>query len=278
MKPSASLRMVPRLFLVLALSGAAALAYVTDSSLRLPPDSATFLPPVVGGSYTDPVFGSAIKRISDARATPDAAGGSGNLTFVNDEYSTMSPFNRGATRLLLQHESYFGLHDGEGNFIKNLPFEINASSEPRWSREDAAVLYYLAGNQLKRYDVVTEVASVVHTFNEYGRIRGNGESDICFDGDHFVLAGDGREVFVYEISTDRKGPVLDTCGRGFDSLYITPNDNVTITWLQAGTGRYNGIELYDRNMSFLRQVTRAGGHMDVTRDVNGDEVLVWANS
>src|SRR5262249_55046748 len=29
---------------------------------------------------------------------------------------------------------------------------------------------------------------------------------------------------------------------------------------------------------FIRQLTHAGGHMDVTRDVNGDEVLVWANS
>src|SRR5262245_36050534 len=196
MKPSATLRLLPRLAVALSLSGAVALAYVTDSSLRVPPDYATFLPPVLGGSYTDPVFGTPVKRISDARNTPDDAGGSGTLTFVTDEYSTMTPFNSDSTRLVLQHESYFGLHDGEGNFIKNLPFEINASAEPRWSRREPTLLYYLAGNQLKQHDVSTEVTTVVHTFSEYSRIRGNGESDICFDGDHFVLAGDGREVFV----------------------------------------------------------------------------------
>ena len=73
-------------------------------------------------------------------------------------------------------------------------------------------------------------------------------------------------VFVYEISTDTKGPVFDTGGRGFDSLYITPNNNVTITWLEPGTARSSGIEFFDRNMKFQRQVARAGGHMDVTRD------------
>jgi len=31
-------------------------------------------------------------------------------------------------------------------------------------------------------------------------------------------------------------------------------------------------------MNFQRQVAHAGGHMDVTRDTNGNEVLVWTNS
>src|SRR5262249_24898514 len=54
--------------------------------------------------------------------------------------------------------------------------------------------------------------------------------------------------------------------------------NVIITWLANGSNRFNGIELFDRNMNFLRQLTHAGGHMDVTRDVNGDEVLAWVAS
>jgi hypothetical protein len=53
---------------------------------------------------------------------------------------------------------------------------------------------------------------------------------------------------------------------------------VTVTWKTAGTARFTGIELFDTNMKFQRQVAHAGGHMDVTRDTNGDEVLVWTNS
>jgi hypothetical protein len=273
---------IPRVFVVLSVwlgSGVApASAFLIDNLVHTPPDYVTLVPPAPGNSYVDPVFGTTIKRLSDARQTVDAAAGSGVLEFITNEYSTMSPFNSNATQLLLQHQSYFGLYDGHGRFLKNLPFEVSASTEPRWSRADPDALYFVSGNRLKKLNVGSGTTTVVHTFTEYGGIRGAGESDICFDGDHFVLAGDGRYIFVYEISTDRKGPVFDTGGHGFDSLYITPNDNVTITWHQSGTARYNGIELFDRDMRFLRQVTRAGGHMDVTRDANGDEVLVWCNS
>jgi hypothetical protein len=255
-----------------------AFTYLQDRNVPLPPDYRTFVPPKAGGSYKDPMFGTIIKRISDATKTPDVAGGRSRLAFIANEYSTMSPFNQDGSKLLLLHLSYFALYDGEGNFIENLPFEITSVSEPRWSRRNPNILFYVSENQIKQFDVAGGKASVVHTFKEYRSVRGHGESDICFDGDHLVLAGDGRFVFVYEISTDRKGPVFDTGGREFDSLYITPDDHVTITWVQPGTSRYQGIELFDRDMNFLRQVTRAGGHMDVTRDTDGGEVLVWANA
>ena len=92
--------------------------------------------------------------------------------------------------MLLQHFSYFGLYDGSGNFLNNLPFEISASAQPRWSRTAPYVLYYVSGNQLKQYNVVTNAKSVVHTFAEYSSVTGKGKSDISFDGDHFVLVGD----------------------------------------------------------------------------------------
>ena len=252
-------------------------AYVNDANIYQPPNYSTFQPPAVGGSYTEPVFGTSIKRISNALATPNLDSG-GNLIFITDEYSTMSPFNMDNSKILLVHQSYYALYDGSGNFLKALPFEINTTSEPRWSHTDPNVLYYHYINQLKQYNVSTGATAVVHIFSEYSSITGKGESDISYDGNHFVLVGDNRFVFVYEISTNTKGPAFDTGGRGFDSVYITPNNNVTISWLQAGTNRYNGIELFDRNMIFLRQVAHVGGHMDVTLDTDGSEVLVWTNS
>ena len=38
--------------------------------------------------------------------------------------------------LLLIQQSYFGLYDGNGAFLKALPMEVNASSEPRCSNSD----------------------------------------------------------------------------------------------------------------------------------------------
>ena len=254
-----------------------ALAYLTDAGIHIPLDYFTFLPPLAGGSYVDANFGTSIKRLSNALGTKSAVA-SGNLTQVTNEYSTMSPFNNDNTFLILQHDSYFGLYSGAGDYLRDLPFAINTGAEPRWSRTDPNVLYFLSSNQLKRFNVSTEAMSVVHTFLEYSAIRGMGESDISVDGNHFALIGDSKEIFVYEISTDRKSAVFNTGGRSFDSLYITPHNNVTVTWFTAGTGRYNGIEMFDSNMNFLRQVARAGGHMDIAQDVNGDEVLLWANA
>lgn len=260
-----------------ALCGRTARAEIGDASVHAPSDYLTRRPPSVGATYEDPVFGTAIRRLSDARQTPDDAAGSGMLPWIFPEYATPAIFNSDNSHFLLAHGSYFGIYGADGRFQKDAPFEVSASTEPRWSRRDPNVFYYKAGNALKQYDVVSGESRVVHSFAEFGRIGGRGESDICFDGNHFVIVGDDRYVFVYEISSDHKGSMLDTAGRPFDSVYISANDDVTITWLSAGRDRFQGIELYDSGMRFLRQVARAGGHMDMGRDVNGDPVLVWAN-
>lgn len=253
-------------------------AYLTDSTIRKPPDYLQLVPPDAGQIYRDPVFGTPIKRVSDALAQA-IPGALGSLAFIVNEYASMSPFNSTNSKLLLQHQSFFALYDGSGNFIRNLPFEVNASSEPRWSRLDPDIFYYVSGNQLKKYDTATDSISVLRAFSEYSTIHGSGESDICFDGDHLVLVGDHRDIFVYELSTDHKGPALNTVGLGgFDQVYITPKDNVLVGWYARGSDRFQGVELYDRNLSFQRQVAPAIGHMDVTRDINGEEVLVWANA
>ncbi|HXJ44789.1 MAG TPA: hypothetical protein VNH18_36215, partial [Bryobacteraceae bacterium] len=251
-----------------------AFAQLTSTGIELAPNYDTFVPPTVGVTYVDPTFGSTIKRVSNALGTPNADAG-GKLTWIQNEYSTMSPFNSDNSKFILVHQSYFALYDGSGFYIHDLPLEVNSSSEPRWSRKDNVTLYYHSGNRLKSYNISTGEIAVVHTFSEYSSISGNGEMDISSDGDHFVYCGDSRYIFVYQISTDKKFTVFDTAGRSFDSEYITPNNNVIVSWTQSGTVRYTGQELFDINMNFLRQVGHADGHKDVTRDSNGSEVLVW---
>ena len=263
--------------LLFALSLGAGYAAVSDKNVYVPSSYTTFLPPDLGGSYTDSNFGTTIQRISSAASQRNAITGS-PFSFITHEYSTMSPFNKDNSRILILHQSYFALYDAAGKYVKDCPFEVHASSEPRWSRTDSNILYFISGNQLKQYNASTDAVSVVHSFNEYSTISGKGESDISLDGDHFVFAGDKRFVFLFQVSTKTKGSVMDTAGRGFDSIYVTPNNNVTVTWFQAGTSRYTGIELFDGNMNFQRQVSRAGGHMDFARDVNGDEVLLLINA
>jgi hypothetical protein len=256
---------------------ALAAAYSIDRDARAPVNYFTLPPPPPGQRLLDAAYGTAVWRVSDARHQPNAAD-SGNLAFIVNEYSTVSSFNQDDSWLLLQHQSYFALYDGQGHYVRDLPLEVSAAAEPRWSRRDSNLLYYLAGNALKRYDAATGARTLVRAFPEYAKVSGRGEADLCFDGDHLVLVGDDRDIFVYELSTDTKGPRLDASGHPFDSVQIAPGDQVVVTWYQAGTGRYAGIELFDRSMTFQRQLTAAGGHGDVGRDVDGQPVLVWLNA
>jgi len=270
-------RSVSPVWLLVTGSLGIAFAQLTTTGVEPAPNYDTFVPPAVRASYIDPVFGTTIKRVSDARNTPNSDQG-GYLQWITNEYSTMSAFNSDNSRFILVHQSYFGLYDGTGFYLSALPLEINSSSEPRWSRKDRATLYFHAANQLKSYDISTGAVGVVHTFSEYSSISGNGEMDISFDGDHFVFAGDNEFIFVYQISTDRQFKVFDAGRQPFDSMYITPDNNVIVSWLVSGTSRYTGQELFDTNMTFLRQVGHADGHKDVTRDTAGNEVLIWTNS
>ncbi len=273
-----SMRLALILPCVAAIATSVAIAQITSTGIELAPSYDTFVPPTVGGSYSDPVFGSSIKRVSNALATPNASSG-GYLTWIENEYSTASAFNNDNSKFVLVHESYFALYDGTtGLYLNSLPFEINASSEPRWSRKDLVTLYYHAGNQLKSYNISTGGINVIHTFTEYSSISGNGEMDISIDGDHFVFVGDSYNVFVYQISTDTKYNVFNTNGVNFDSVYITPNNEVILSWYPTGTTRGTGQELFDINMNFLRQVGHADGHKHLTVDTNGQEVLIWTNS
>ena len=143
-------RRILLLGLLLLLGGQHGVAYVTDAGLYAPLNYFTFQPPAAGTSYVDPAFGTTITRLSDALTAPDNAN-VGPLGLIANEYSTMSPFNDDGSRLLLQHRSYFALYDGDGRYLRDLPFEISAASEPRWSQHDRNVFYYRTGNQLKQY-------------------------------------------------------------------------------------------------------------------------------
>src|SRR5262249_1675943 len=159
-------------FLLLIAGTRLAVAYTTNTSVYIPANYTGFQPPAVGGSYTDAVFGTAVKRISDAMHTPDVGRG-GMVQTISQEYSSMTPFNMDNTRLLLQHFSYFALYDGSGNFIENLyNYGIRSDTEPRWSRTDPNEFYYVSGNQFRKFNIGTHTSITVHTFSEYGVISG----------------------------------------------------------------------------------------------------------
>lgn len=231
-------------------------------------------PPPVGYIYRDPKYQTPIVRLTDAVRTPNAAADR-MLTQCRPEYSTPSPWNLDDSRLLIQYDSYFALHDGNGQYLRTLPFAVNASSEPRWSRKNASNLYYISGNTLMACHCDSGTSVVVKRFDGYSRISGKGEGDVAQDHDRLVLCGDDRFVFIFDAVTGQQFSGLDFAGRSLDSLYITPDGSgFTATWV--GTG---GIGLFDLNGRFVRQLAVSGSHMDIARDPrNGEAGLLRTNS
>src|SRR5262245_41095126 len=135
-----------------------AIGILDDRGVHVPANYTNWTPPAVGVSFTDSAFGSLMTRLSNGPAQFNDA--------VHHEYATMSPFNKGNTRILLLTEnSGFYVADLRGNVIVTPDqFPVNSSSEPRWSVTDSEVLYFHEprGNQIKKYDLRTHQSSVVY--------------------------------------------------------------------------------------------------------------------
>lgn len=204
------------------------------------------------------------KRISDAR--------SHGIAFISPEYPTVCPFNADNSRLLLVHVDHYGLYTGDGEFLRELP--IAANGEARWSA-DPNVLYYVNVNvnALYAYNLTADSIDLVQVFKNYKRISGHGESDTSPDGNHLVLSGDHKEVFIFNASTKEILTSIETDGR-FDGLYLTDSLSIVITWNQE-TGR--GITLTPL-AGPARQIAPVLSHQDVTVGLDGNPYLVWANA
>jgi len=76
-------------------------------------------------------------------------------------------------------------------------------------------------------------------FSEYSSISGNGEMDISSTATiSYSSATTSSSSFTNQ--HDTKYTAFDAGSRSFDSVYITPNNNVILSWYPSGTARYTG--------------------------------------
>lgn len=189
-----------------------------------------------------------------------------------NEYSSVRCCNSDCSKILIIAVDHFICLAGDGTFLKDLP--IGASQQPRWSRKDPSIFYFVLGSQLRQMNVVTGSQAIVHTFDEYTAITGKGESDLSADGDHMVFAGDDRDVFVFTLSTGLKGPVYPQT-EAFDGLKITPDNHILLSRARDPHSEVDGIYLVDEGM---RRLTSYDEHAAVGRGTDGSEILVWVRA
>lgn len=210
------------------------------------------------------------------------------------EYATTNCYNAPSETIILQSLDgrcvLVSLKTGE---ITKIP-DLVSYEEPRWDSLDKNVFWHTRGRKIIKRNLQDLSTLEIHKeFTEFvdydpvGRpgVQGLGEGDI--EGNNFGLAGmrpDGRrEVFLYDVTNNVKGKalVLDPDGsdqtfmdsgraHSLDNIYATPDGNLQIGWYKTGNSRFTGIELYDKDMNFIRQLATVMGHNDVS-----SRGLVW---
>ena len=275
---------------------------ISDAPI-LPPDYDSFQPPAEkGGAYLDPAFETQVCRITTCGAEYDDAMGG---YFSNSEICIFN--SDGSLFLAVENvkengveKLYTYLYDGQTgariNYIGQntmRPWWIRWALADKYKKDGQYVyfdpvycFYKYEGNQILLYDVrdMSEF-KVIKTFSEYNEIGpAGGEGDISDNGRYWCLDGDDHELFVYDLIDDIKYPVsnfdLGSLGSygsatGVDYATVSPKGNyIIVSWTtDPSLERYHGIEVYDKEWNFIRQVHPDIVHWEVGVDTFGEEVV-----
>src|SRR5215470_2196657 len=113
-----------------------------DGLTHIPPRFNDFMPPERGASYTDPQYGCAVIRLTDAKSQFKLA--------IHHQYSTISAVNQDDARVMLLTEWGQGtIVDMNGNTVvapRDFP-GMNAGNVP-WASNSSDTFYYTNGNTL----------------------------------------------------------------------------------------------------------------------------------
>jgi hypothetical protein len=274
---------------------ATALAGETDPSRIVQPPSMPL--PAAGTSFTDPIFGTSIKRIANP-----ADFGSNEL---RPEYSQLQAWNADGSLLLvnagliLETKGYTLAH--------KIDYGWPASGQAlRWSPVDPNKLYYIGGDfggcgkaglyeyRLTPGNPMAGTPVLVKCFPEYQRLlKDQSWEEMSEDGRIIALVGtkaaDNKwgyvaEVFAFDVVSGTKYrplelPVDPTWGPVVgDRAAASPSGKYVLVQFSGGTGRMRGLEAFDLNMNYLGKVHTGNGHGDLARDASGNEWAIVDNS
>lgn len=219
------------------------------------------VPPLSRPGYlqtiTDPVFGTKITRISDESMGLASAG------YMQHHYSKDQPWNSDMT--LIKLKGTRAILDAKTYQVFKKP---SAKGESRWSTVDPNIMFYVQGNQFRKWNVRSDADTLLHTFSEGALEIGPYEGNISV-GDRYVVLTVGTLAIVYDILND---------------VVIAKKDLGPIDWAtMSQSGNYIvsrpessalGVVVYDLNLNMLRKIFDKGQHGDVGYDAAGNEVFV----
>jgi hypothetical protein len=261
--------------------------FITDLVVRQETKTAV---PGARVQYTDPVFGTCITRVTDAKQDKSAEDESAG---IKNEYSRVQAFNSDNTRFIIRGIAGTWYIYSTSNLepVK----EISIGTDPRWDSENPDILYHSDGTGLYSYDVDSDKNSLLHDFASdfpgkelaaaWTRYEGSPSYDSRYWG---IMAQDNdwkiAGFAVYDAEEDKVLAKRDIAGEyGADSVTISPSGDYFLAYFdnycehgELGTDSSPcGLMVYDRDLTNGRGLLRIIGHSDTAVDAKGDDVLVY---
>jgi hypothetical protein len=240
--------------------------------------------PAVGVSVTDPVFGTTVKRLTNALT-------SGSLG-IAPQYSKRQAWNANDSLMLLLNcdDGYFSLYDGNtGQFIRPLDDPPVGGEDVFWHPTNKYRIIYAGDSILYSYDIRTNERTPLHVFTAYTWINTRGEGNLSNDGRYYAFIGQNydygtgevtfSDIVVYDLVMDQVIALMpvthDSTAGAIDWISISPSGNyVVVDHSDSDSARHHGVEVYDRNLNFLWQRPVGAGHSDLGLDTYNQDFLV----
>ncbi len=251
-------------------------AAMNDMNSYPPPGHNTFVPPAKGQSYTDPVFGAQIWRVTDARAL--------GKDLLTTEYASQGASNADDTIVRIMAKT------GGVNFYSAVPpfnhlrtrsLGASSPSDLWWHPTDPNILYHLAHNaELRAYNFATDTDTVVGSL-PYSNSQGWGENQLSLNGDRIAAtANNNSKIFVYEISSNSIIAEMDAGSVNVADITISP-DGTRVLVSNRHVGGPSDMFVYtigNGTLNFERDLGVGYGHKDVGQAPNGDDYLIAVES
>ena len=249
-------------------------AFLTDIGIRLPPTTGTytyntFMPgaagfPALGGTYTDPVFGGIVRRLTNLVGTVNFDNiyahhwANANGTFAFTYGPTIVEVATGRT------------------VYSSQPAGLNGS-ELYWDALDPDKYYFFSGASLMRRNLSAQTNTTMKTFPATLQANGGSVNIQSGNGRYFTVRyGGANQVWDSQLDVIYAGSVVPTSAGGW--VGISPNGNYIIN---AGSPQHYSqfIDHTTQTISPTQVMfwNLCGDHGDTVSASNGKTYLITMN-
>ncbi len=263
------------LLLTLLSSTIISATYPPESPLKFRSMPAAVPTPGYLAPYQDPTFGSIVTRVADR----EAMGSTKDV--IGHHYAKAQPWNADGSLIMLSGWPSAIL---DGKTYEFLRWVMPQGEHHTWSNLDPRIIYGIQQpNSWVEVDAVNGQATTIRTFTEYTTVSYGGWEGNLSNDDHYVVlqckTPTDNWVVLYDLPNDEVVSRMNIGAIWPNNVTMSQSGRfVAVQWDIAGSGDRQGIDIFTRDMEFVRKVgTCQGCHYDLGYDIEGHEVAVMTD-